>query len=63
MLLGVLFWLELAEGKYHPKELGNPSYNSNGGADYGLLLSLTKKRSNRVVIGDGFSILCYVLNH
>ena len=41
-LSGVMYQLEIVEGKDRPREMGKPEYESMGGPTIGLLLRLTK---------------------
>lgn len=58
-LSGILFDLELVEGKDRPKELGDPEFVEHGNTG-GLLLRLTKSIHNTaryVVLDSGFCVL------
>jgi hypothetical protein len=56
---GIMYAIELVEGKDHPKEMPNPAYNDLG-ATCGLLLQLTRSiwSTGKIVILDsGFCVL------
>ena len=56
---GVMYAIELVEGKDRPRELGSPEYDNHGGKTVGLLLRLTKQLWNLgkvVVLDSGFCV-------
>lgn len=59
-LSGIMFGIELVEGKDHPVQLGPPTFDDLGGKTVGLLIRLTEKlwHSGKVVVLDsGFCVL------
>ena len=59
-LTGILFSLELVEGKTRPKDMRKPEYDDRGGPTVGLLLRLTKSMwgtGRAVVLDSGFCVL------
>lgn len=59
-LSGILYQLELVEGKDRPRELGKPEHENKGGPTVGLLLRLTKilhGTGKIVVLDSGFCVL------
>ncbi len=60
-LSGVLFSLELVEGKDHPSQLGPAEYNNLSEKSCGLLLHMLKSvfhLCQYIVLDCGFCILC-----
>ena len=57
---GIIFAIELVEGKDRPKELGKPDGHFKGGVTVGLLLRLTKSLYHTgkcVILDSGFCVL------
>ena len=59
-LSGIMYWIELVEGKDRPPELGLPEHSSSGGKTVGLMLRMCQSifhSGKLVVLDSGFCVL------